>query len=250
MNTQSQQSIRFVVTGFGPFHDSKQNPTTVIAERLVSYLQEKGENDIADSTLCMVVEVSVEAVRKQVDAILEEIWSTNGIGHSAPCHQTVILLHLGVNYRGAKFQLESLAYNEADFRMPDERKYQPKRETIVDGVPLGKPLRTHFDIPPLVKELNRLRCNDCDATEAMISTDPGRFVCNYIYYYSLNKCRSGPRFPSVRCLFLHVPPQTVVSETKQLDFVVDLMVAMKRQVDCDQTLGNDATPPLLRGTNL
>ena len=249
MNSQNQQSVKFIVTGFGPFRDSKRNPTSTIAQRIVSYLQEKGEHDIANSTSSMVVEVSADAARRQVDAIFEEIWSTNGIGHT-PFHQTVVLLHLGVNYKGEKFQLESFAYNEADFRIPDERKFQPKHEPIIKGVALGEPLRTHFDIPSLVKELYRLRCNDCDATKAMISIDPGRFVCNYIYYHSLNKCRSGPRFPSVRCMFLHVPPLAVFCETEQLDFVVNLMVAMKRQVDCDPTLGNDGTPPLLRGADL
>lgn len=249
MNPQNQQSVKFVVTGFGPFHDSKQNPTTAIAQRLVSYLQEKGENDIANSTSSMVVEVSADAARQQVDAIFEEIWSTNSMGQ-APFHQTVVLLHLGVNYKGEKFQLESFAYNEADFRVPDERKKQHRHEPIIKGVALGEPLRTHFDIPSLVTELYRLRCNDCNAAKAMISTDPGRFVCNYIYYHSLNKCRSGPRFPSVRSMFLHVPPLAVVCETKQLNFVVDLMVAMKRQVDCDQTSENDATQPLLRGADI
>ena len=64
------------------------------------------------------------------------------------------------------------------------------------------------------------------------STDPGRYVCNYTYCYSLNKfCSSeggdGNKFYS---LFLHVPPFKLIPEEEQLKFVVDLMQLIEEQV--------------------
>jgi pyroglutamyl-peptidase len=238
----AEPSVRFIVTGFGPFGDSRQNPTTAIAERIVHFLRVKGEHAIAASTLSMVVEVSLEAARQQVDAIFKEIGCTNDNAQlSRPSE--VIILHLGVNYRGKTFQLESYAYNDADFRIPDERGYQPKHEPIIKEIGLGEPLRTNIDIPPLVQELNRSRCKYGNVAKAICSTDAGRYVCNYIYYYSLSKCRGVSRFPSVRCMFLHVPPHAIADETDQLNFVVDLMVALKRRVEYSQIFERNATPP-------
>ena len=243
MSTEAP-SVRFIVTGFGPFRDTRYNPTTAIAEQLVQFLLARGEDAIAASTLSMVVEVSVEAARQQVDAIFEEIWCANDKDNESH-PSTVILLHLGVNNGGQTFQLESHAYNDADFRIPDERGYQPKHEPIIEEIALGEPLRTNIDIPPLVHELNRSSCKYGKITEVICSSDAGRYVCNYIYYYSLSKCRGVSRFPSVRCMFLHVPPHTIADETDQLNFVVDLMVALKRRVEYSQTIERDAPCPAI-----
>jgi len=243
--------VSFVVTGFGPFRDSKQNPTSAIAQKLKDYLRERGGQEggeIAASTKTMVIEVALETARQKMDDIYQEIWSTYG-GSSSERRPVVIMLHLGVNYRGQNFQLESHAYNDADFRIPDELGYQPKHEKIVEGFELGETLTTHFDIPPLVNALNGSRAPDKSA-KAVVSTDPGRFVCNYIYFYSMHKSRTGPIKSDVRCLFLHVPPHAVVGEIEQLCFVSDLMVALKRQVESKNATKNHdgVAAPVLRGT--
>jgi hypothetical protein len=76
------------------------------------------------------------------------------------------------------------------------------------------------------------------------SSDPGRFVCNYIYCYSLNRFCQTPaagndeddpsrvsqpkhKFAS---LFLHVPPITVIPQDEQLKFVVELMKVIRHQL--------------------
>jgi len=238
------KEVRFVVTGFGPFANSKHNPTTAIATKLVDYLQKRGDpesQDLAACTKTIVIEVSLEAARQEMNNLHQEILASIQ-DESDEQKQTVIILHLGVNYRGNYFQLEQCAYNDADFRIPDERGHQPRKEPIVEGVPVGEPLVTQFDLPPVLKELNDMGSRGNNSTPAVISTDPGRFVCNYLYYTSLSKNSTTAVSDSVRVLFLHVPPNEVADDTEQLCFVADLMLALKRQVQC--SVNPDSAPSL------
>ena len=58
------------------------------------------------------------------------------------------------------------------------------------------------------------------AHPVIVSTDPGRFVCNYTYYYSLTKTQHDEQ---VYSLFVHVPPFSVVPQEEQLKTIVAIM---------------------------
>jgi pyroglutamyl-peptidase len=275
----SSPEVSFIVTGFGPFQDAKVNPTMILARKLVEYLKVKEEAaeqssigspthrvPLSSMTQTLVIETAADAVQQQINALSDQIISKRG-----ETNKMVVLLHLGVNYRGTHFQVESCAYNEADFRIPDERGYQPRNKAIVDAYPVGATLNTLLDVPALVTFLNatgvgsagkleekhnNLRSiannNNPPSVLAKSSTDPGRFVCNYVYCYSLDKFQcshlaavaaasatndTAPAAPAaaktesnVRCLFLHVPPFAVVSEEEQLRVVSNLMEALYQQV--------------------
>jgi len=226
-----EPKVSFYVTGFGPFQNVPDNPTTVIVNKIVDYLKQREDvYSLSSVTRTLIIETSAEATRKQIDALYETI--TKDI--KANRDQLVVLLHLGVNYKGVKFQFEACAYNDADFRIPDERGYRPVKQPILDHCSIGTPLETLLDIPELVAEMNN---NESRADKmAVQSTDPGRFVCNFTYCYSLDKfgcCKQDKQVEQetpIRCLFLHVPPFTVVSEEDQLLFVAHTMEAIYRQV--------------------
>jgi pyroglutamyl-peptidase len=160
---------------------------------------------------------------------------------------------LGVNYKGTAFQIERCGYNEADFRVPDERGAQPRKERIVtvsfDGRyrELGEALATEFDVPALVAALNVTapvlsssisRCSDDEQQRfvARESTDPGRFVCNFTYFLSLDRCQkhnsssNGSPRTRARALFLHVPPFDQIPEPVQLEFIARLLEGLREQV--------------------
>ena len=299
------------------------NPTSVIVEELLGYLEQNnhGSDDahvlstMASNTTTTVLEVSTVAVRKYLDDLQEQLQLERNSG-------LVVLLHLGVHYKGKGFQLEQCAYNNATFRIPDEQGFQPDKQPICESIALEQALYTPLDVNALCKALHSLypgsntsmrgdekqnaTCEKdtsgnqdhrdkiqrrenpvdekkeqelgnqmepsgplngffyqlsrvgnlgwCKVTSATTSTtpdirifhstNPGRFVCNYIYYYSLNKfcqtqasvkrddgssptARSRPRFAS---LFLHVPPFKVIPKDEQVKFVVDLMKVIRSQV--------------------
>lgn len=135
--------------------------------------------------------------------------------------------------------MESCAYNEASFRIPDEKGYQPNNVPILGcDSKVNLVLETLLDVNSLVKQINQTIETDgqvCDSCckKSIVSTDPGRFVCNYIYCYSLEKLKSSKLHQSshntahrTRCLFLHVPPVNVVPQEQQFWFVGRLMELM------------------------
>ena len=264
--------MAFVVTGFGPFRGVSDNPTTTIVNALPSHLADLSaaatKEDHCDGTGCASVssvnaqylasnttthifETSAQDVKKSID----DLFTAGGGTINATGCKDVVLLHLGVNYKGKWFQLESAAYNDASFCVPDERGYQPKGECIVSAEeneescscevdlkrmiapPYGHKLSTTLKVPSLVQNMSSKRgYGNC----VMSSSDPGRFVCNYAYCYSLHKSsrynetaaaaiQSGVGADGDYCcttvhsLFLHVPPFHVVEMETQMAFVCDLM---------------------------
>ena len=242
VDTSSQATIDFVVTGFGPFHDAPENPTTLLADKLCAYLSDKStsyQRLVNVPVKTIVMETSAAAVQKEINKLYQQTIQEK----KAHKEGTVtVLLHLGVNYRGKNFQVESCAYNDATFRVPDEQGYQPHNQTIVSKHELGKPLGTLLDATKIVQQVNATNTGQDKKveTQAVVSLDPGRFVCNYVYCYSLDKFACNKESSSqspFRCIFLHVPPAEVVGIDEQLDFVARLMDAICKQIDATMPVG-------------
>lgn len=215
--------VRFIISGFGPFDNVSGNPSMELANKIVPYLQECEEKCIGDVPLStvtetVVIETSVEEAKQTVDALYERI--VTAAATSTETEKMTIVLHLGVAYSATQFHIEMCAYNEATFRIPDERGYQPEKEPIMECIAFGSLIHTSLDVDLLSRELN-----DVEAT--VKSIDPGRFVCNYTYCYSLYRLTTTG---SCHCLFVHVPPFTVIPEARQLDYLRKLMQAISRQV--------------------
>ena len=86
--------------------------------------------------------------------------------------------------------------------------------------------------------------------DVMVSGDAGRFVCNYVYCYSLDKtsmfnsthgeedglereCKNSEKkriYPTMHSLFLHVPPFKNKTEERQMEFVAKLMKSIRQQL--------------------
>lgn len=270
--------VRFIITGFGPFGGVPINPTSQIAEQLVAFLQQEAklENLQVETT---ILEVSAQAVKQFLD----------NLSIIPQQQEHVVMLHLGVNYRGTGFQLETCAYNDATFRIPDEQDYQPTKDRIVPELPWDATVKTTLDVNALCQQLQtqysannndlasivsggvastkrslrgsllegnggssgtQQKDDNSDIVEmsgtrrvgckVFASTDPGRFVCNYTYCYSLHKFCQQPTSaaksktmqgtPTVWSLFLHVPPVNIIPIDTQLKFVVDLIESIQEQI--------------------
>lgn len=248
-----ETDVCFIVTGFGPFRDVPSNPTTAIVHHLVDYLRHReaeASNASGDAsrgcirlstvTHTRIIETSAREARKVVEELYDELTGSFSGFNSTPQHRptTTIFLHLGVNYKGTAFQIEACAYNEADFRVPDERGEQPQGATIIDGRELGAELYTGFDVPGLVSTMDDspLRSTwllkspgtgDEEGKRIVCeSRDPGRFVCNFTYCLSLDRCQTHnlrEKNDKVWSIFLHVPPFDQIPEQVQLEFIARLM---------------------------
>lgn len=196
--------VVFAVTGFGEFHGVKENPSGFLVSSLADYLQ---SNPIPNCNLVSseVIEVSMQG---SVGAVQDMKQKCEGVND-----RPIIWVHFGVNTQQTGFRLEKVAWNQADFRCPDQRGYQPVDQPIVAEN----------------KEPSLSCCIDLrGAGEALLergfpvelSTDPGRFICNYIYYQSLNMCNSCR---GIQSLFVHIPPFTAVPCEQQFTFIRALL---------------------------
>jgi pyroglutamyl-peptidase len=219
--------VSFVITGFGPFRNAPENPTMILVQHLESYLEQHAPHLKSQIATTRIIETSVQAAQKEIDDLYKSHDETKD-GST-----TTVFLHLGVNYRGSAFQLEQCAYNDASFRIPDERGYQPKQCRIVEGNKLGSKLDTTLPLEQVCVDMQQ-RLDPSSAV--VLSTDPGRFVCNYTYYLSLDQCKARNETtvdeqmkPCFYALFLHVPPFRVAPEEVQLQVIVQLLEAINRR---------------------
>ncbi|TMW60837.1 hypothetical protein Poli38472_000879 [Pythium oligandrum] len=188
------------LTGFGKFGDIVHNPTTFIVEEVAQD---------ANVTEALVLEVSADG---SLDMLAPLRLKAEERGR--PC----IFLHLGVAASAKQFRLERVGYNLADFRIPDERGWVAK-EQIIDQDEKDA-LETALPLDDMLKTLQ-------ENTELVgISTDPGRYICNYVYFHSLQwvkKQLAEAADDEHHALFVHVPPFDVIPQDAQVAFVREVI---------------------------
>jgi pyrrolidone-carboxylate peptidase len=132
-----------------------------------------------------------------------------------------VWLHLGVHGGATEFLLERVAWNEAHFRCPDERGWQPTHQPIIaSNGPVTANLGTSLPLKSIKQTLRKKFRHPTS-----LSIDPGRFVCNWIYYHSLYFGRQEAQHDH-DSLFVHVPPFECIPQAAQLAFVRDLIIAI------------------------
>jgi pyroglutamyl-peptidase len=199
-------SITVHITGFGRFQGVEDNPSCRLANGLVSTAIESMRDPRIHLASSRVVEVSMSAA----DAALTQIFQSfpdNG--------SHIIIVHIGVAAGSTCFHLEEQAANDCSFRCPDETGAQPQGQCICDSFPLGSMSRT---LLPLRKIAARMHEKWHPHVE--VSCDAGRFLCNYIYYRSLQLAASRQNCYSV---FIHVPLHTIADLRQQTDFICEFL---------------------------
>jgi len=199
--------IFFFLTGFGKFLGIKDNPTTHLMTHIRDYLNHSspsGSRIPSNATLVGtdVIHVSAWGVNNyfktipdRLNAALREYEeerkkkssnaNTTTLGVSTddanakttPPHH-VVFLHFGVAAGTSCTRLEEWGYNHTN--IPDDEAHERLINTrVLDWNP-SLCLRTYLPVKYLWERIRGkgLRIN--------ISSDPGRYVCNYMYFSSLD----------------------------------------------------------------
>merc|ERR1719362_2787780 len=145
--------------------------------------------------------------------------AATGVESRGSVGSAAALVHLGVAAGSKGIRLECRAANVADFRIPDVRGHQSRGEAVVEGAETV--LYTKLQLPELLSELHDSGMMACE-----ISTDAGRYLCNYLYFTSLHACEST-RIP---VLFVHVPSFEDMACPQQVTAVLLLVLAIARQL--------------------
>jgi pyroglutamyl-peptidase len=199
-------SVAVHITGFGRFQGVDDNPSCHLARGLATAAIEAAQDPRIRVASARVVEVSMAAA----DAALADIFQCvpDDSAH-------VIIVHLGVAAAAKCFHLEGQAVNDCSFRCPDESGAQPQGKSICPQLALDSFLTT-----PLPLRVIAARLHEKWHPRVEISSDAGRFLCNYIYYCSLQHAMPRKQCYSV---FIHVPLHTVIDLKQQAEFVCDFV---------------------------
>lgn len=154
---------KIVLTGFGAFASNAVNPTEIIVNAL------KEDDGISSLILPVVYDRCADVLDKADEKIF---------------------LHLGLASSRDMITVERYAYNEKRASIPDNDGIIFSGERIRDDGP--DIIETPFNTTKVIKALENT------LIDSRVSTDPGRYVCNNIYYHSLMRGRMA--------LFVHFPP--------------------------------------------
>jgi pyroglutamyl-peptidase len=168
--------MKILLTGFGSFLSHRENPSEEVANALKSKVE-------AVSILPVSYALVLENQRKLVKKV-----------------QPDFILSLGLASSRRYISLEENAFNEMNALHPDNDGVVKTGEAILPGQAAS--LKTKVNLSALKEELQP------SGITLEISTDPGRYLCNEIYYLDL---ASG--IPS---LFVHFPALEVSSKEKDL----------------------------------
>ena len=156
---------KILITGFLPYAGLATNPS----EELLKAIKVKG-------TSTLLLPVSYGEAKKQLEAAIKK-------------EKPDFILSFGLSPYRKEPTLEEFAYNEMKSIQPDETGVrQDGKEIIPDG---EKSRHASLDVSHLCQVLMG------ESIDVSMSIDPGRFVCNMVYYLDL---ASG-----IPALFVHLP---------------------------------------------
>ncbi|ETO36322.1 pyroglutamyl-peptidase I [Reticulomyxa filosa] len=217
--------IIFNVTGFGKFGGVEDNPTSHLMTNLPKIIEVDVKKETFPKNVTMesysVLHVSGEnSLKKLVDIRTKsaETIKSNTKNEKEDKQEKEIIkvyLHFGVGNRHY-IKIEGIGYNCANFRIPDELGWEPKDQPIVSSNGDTKH-ENHCRLPVdiLTKRMSQ------KGYKVESSVDPGRYVCNWIYYNSLELCKNNN---NEYALFVHVPPFEDINEETQTKFARDLIL--------------------------
>ena len=171
---------RILLTGFGPFPGVPTNPSGWLAETLAERLPAP--------ELHGRIHARIFPTEWQAAALVADLCETL---------QPHVMIHFGVSEHAKTFRIEHSAHNRTAPRA-DAGGALPASPVIL-GEGAGR-LDTAFPAAALARHLKT------NGVAAVTSHSAGHYLCNFLYYHSLDWALRQSAPPLV--LFVHVPPMS------------------------------------------
>jgi pyroglutamyl-peptidase len=169
--------MRILVSGFTPFGGRDVNPTALLIEAIANREIEHPKELVVESVLLPVT--------------FEDSWSIlkTKINQFNPD----VVISLGQAAGREAIEIESIAVNQINADITDNKGEQPQNKIISDSGP-EKYISTLpiFGIEGALKQ---------EGLPVRISNSAGTFVCNYVFYRLMEENQDTQRL----CGFIHVP---------------------------------------------
>lgn len=179
--------MKVLVTGFEAFGDISVNPTALLVEALLRNEIQIPQGMLIKSAL---LPVTFTDSFNDLEAVIKK-------------DNPDIVMALGVAIDRNAIELERVAINCLDAKIPDNKGYRPRDEWIDEE---GE--AAYFSSLPLRVIENKL-------TEAhipcRISNSAGTYVCNYLFY----KLMAYSQRAQIKAGFIHVPSEAALSLQEQ-----------------------------------
>lgn len=171
---RTKEKLKVVVTGFGPFRYYDVNPSWVVVQELKKICRPIDEFDL------VIREIPVEY--SSVQEIVPKLWEE---------HKPKLMVHCGVSAQATSLVLEAKA-NNLQYISPDVCGNLPPENCCCQCG--DSSLLSKINLELVSQEIN----NTGLEVIAAVSKDAGRYLCEFVYYTSLN---INPNATS----FIHVP---------------------------------------------
>lgn len=164
-----------LVTGFGPFPGAPFNPTGPLVARLARVKLPRTK------IVTHIFETSYTAVDRDLPKLLKR-------------HKPDAILMFGLASRARIVRVETRAQNALAV-LPDASGKIPKRKAIAKGKPAAAPMALPSQL--LLRAVRKA------GIRARLSTDAGRYLCNYLCWHATEAAtaKNGPALAA----FIHVP---------------------------------------------
>ncbi|XP_032789600.2 pyroglutamyl-peptidase 1 [Daphnia magna] len=194
-----------LVTGFGPFGVHKINASMETVKLLPSLDLER--------------ELGIQLVTKEIP--VEYSYVKTQIPQLWELYKPKLVVHVGVSGMAQELTLETQAFNKG-YGSLDIQGCVPEGGVCVEGCP--DRLESAIDMRKICQNVND---SSCDVVSC-ISTDPGRYLCDFVFYSSLHVDRT-------RVAFVHVPvldkPYSALQLAQGLKLAIAGMLAQVREKD-------------------
>uniref|UniRef100_A0A914C041 Pyroglutamyl-peptidase I n=1 Tax=Acrobeloides nanus TaxID=290746 RepID=A0A914C041_9BILA len=196
----TQKKKRIVITGYGSFSHYSVNPSSEIVKNL--------ENTYKSD--------DVELISELLDVAYE-----NALTYAVKASQEFnpdFVIHLGVHPERKVLRLEQQSFSHG-YCLKDVAGQVPLMNCCnVENTENSKTLTTVLDCETITNTLNGNEEIQNSGLKIMLSNDPGRFLCGYVYYCTLflNNRKS---------LFVHVPDFDSTITLELLTKVVEQIIA-------------------------
>eukprot|EP01100_Stratorugosa_tubuloviscum_P012422 TRINITY_DN590_c0_g1_i1.p1 TRINITY_DN590_c0_g1~~TRINITY_DN590_c0_g1_i1.p1 ORF type:complete len:215 (-),score=73.55 TRINITY_DN590_c0_g1_i1:86-730(-) len=199
----SLKRIGFHITGFGKFAGVEHNPSTEIVNSLC---KTNLNYEILSTNVIQVSAIDVMFALNQI--------KTQTINKTNENFDHIVWLHIGVAAGNQTIKLEQRAWNEANFSVPDERGWTPKNQSIIENFEFNSFKDTSLPANELINVLAS------QGFPVELSYNPGRFICNWTYYLSLNATSNSTNESNINLhsLFVHIPLFEQIPKDFQLTF--------------------------------
>lgn len=194
-----KQPMTILVTGFGPFDGHDINASW----EAVKALQALGSPHNSK-----LVAKEIPVVYDHVSQCIPDMWKS---------HAPKIVVHVGVSGYADEITIETCAHNSGYNRL-DVTGCTARSLCYKDGG--TECLSTGLNVQRICEDVNESGC----LAMATLSSNAGRYLCEYIYYASLCEDRS-------RVIFVHVPPLDSPYTAKELGHALQvIIISMMKQL--------------------